>query len=350
MAPPQLPEASSHQAADNFIVADAFQTLQLPNVTGENGEDRIPFSLDSGHWEIAFVINGTAVVRVVNPPPLSVKSLTELLSSSTVTMTQIGSLHSMRTHAGHKHVFSLGPDGVIAQRLPRVSKQTRQWSLIPTNGAQSVAIVARDKNTMDIITVSKGTVRVGSRKLAETADVPVKWKEIGEDMQPSLNTLPLPNGSVLLFGLTCAGEVRTMLLSSAYSHTNHWRALGGSFIGRVAALAIDDGVELFAVTPQGAVQYTKWHANDKSPAHWLNLGEDAVTHISASADIDGNYLFALTPKRQILTMSRERTRWPESWQKKGSLDKVEAETYSHYQPHGENWVLGNNGTEDSLKV
>jgi hypothetical protein len=221
------------------------------------------------------------------------------------------------------HMFGLGPGGLIAQRLPRVPRQTRwQWSLIPTDGAESAAIIARNENEVDIITVARGTVRHGVRQLDETQCGSVEWNVIGEDMQPALNALPLADGSILLAGLTCSGDARALLLHAETGQASHWSALGGKFTGRIAALAINGGAELFAVTPSGAVEYTTWHSGEKSPGHWQPLGEDSVSHIFASADHEGNYLFALTPEREVLSMLRGHIHWPESWQKRESLDTL----------------------------
>jgi hypothetical protein len=322
--PNQLPEVTTHGETDKNVWANAFQSLPLPNITGENGEDRLGFSLNSGPWGIFYIVNGYVTVRVVNPPPISVKSLADLVTATTVTLLgRTASLQAVKTRGGKMYMFGMGPDGLIAQRLPRVPKQTRwQWSLIPTDGAESAAIIARNEDEVDIITVARGTVRHGVRQLHETNCTPIEWSVIGEDMQPALNALPLADGSILLVGLTCAGDARALLLHAETGQANHWSALGGNFIGRVAALAINKGAELFAVTPRGLVEYTTWHSGDKAPAHWHTLGEDSVSHVFASADQEGKYLFALTPKREVLSMLRGHVRWPESWQKRESLDSL----------------------------
>ena len=123
-------------------------------------------------------------------------------------------------------------------------------------------------------------------------------------MQPALNALPLADGSILLVGLTCSGDARALLLHAETAQASHWSALGGKFTGRIAALAINGGAELFAVTPRGAVEYTTWHSGEKSSGHWHPLGEDHVYDIFASADHEDNCLFALTPEREVLSMLR----------------------------------------------
>jgi hypothetical protein len=326
--PKHLPEAPTHSDTDEFARADAFQRLELPN---ETGHSRLGFSLNSGPQSIFYIINGWFEVEVKNPPPTFVEHFPlDELANTTTTLVQMGARQPIHTTDGRMHVFGLGPDGVIAHRLPRVPRQPRRkWELIPTDGAESATIIARARRYFDIITVADGTVRAARRAVdSETPGPAAEWTVIGEDMQPALTAMLPGNGAAVLAGLTRSGDVRATLLRGGRYGAIRWSELGGYFVGRVAALATDDGIELFAVTAGGEVQTTSWHPDSSTPGRWRSLGGEYVTHVVAIADEAGKHLVALTRERVLLTLLRGRKRFSKQWRVLGTLDDLGREEHT----------------------
>jgi hypothetical protein len=60
------------------------------------------------------------------------------------------------------------------------------------------------------------------------------------------------------------------------------------FVGRVAALATDEGIELFAVPPNSEVRNTLWRPDAKKHGRWQSLGCKSVTNVFVVADEKGD--------------------------------------------------------------
>jgi hypothetical protein len=293
----------------------------LPDLSGEY---RLGFSLNSGPWGIMYVINGWMNVHVTTPPPTFENGLTKVSDHArTVSMGRIGARAGLRMPDGDAHIFGFGPDGIIAEALPNAGgRSKREWALTPTGGADSATIIAHDEYSADIVTVTEGTVRIARRALGRATPESAQWKIIGRKMQPLVTALSLANGNTLLAGLADTGEVRVTMLRDGSSPKASWGALGGRFVGCVAALETETGVELFAVTAAGEVRYTLWRPDAKKKDAWHSLGGDGVLFVCAVADEAGQHLVVLTRERQFLGMSRQQKGWPKRWQVVGTLDDM----------------------------
>jgi hypothetical protein len=229
------------------------------------------------------------------------------------------------TPGGTPHLFGMGPDGVVTRRLPRTRPaRKRDWELIPTDGAESVSILALDDRRAALIAVTHGTARLAyhmlTRSAAPASPAPTDWTVIGEELQPGVTALRLPDGTAVLIGLGREGDVRATHLRDRGARDTCWPSLGGHFVGRVGALGVGDGVDLFAVTSSGQVQTMTWHVDSAEHGYWRSLGGASITHVFARADEDGAHLFAVTSDRMILTMSRTSGGWPSEWTELTTLD------------------------------
>lgn len=189
-------------------------------------------------------------------------------------------------------------------------------------GAEAVAIVAYDEAHAHLITVRDGVVRAARRGLSLPDQEPPHWVTLGEDMQSGLTTLLLEDGSTAIIGLCRAGGVYATRLIRDQAYRGHWSALGGGFVGRVAALAVNDGLELFGVTAEGGVQHKIWQLGVEEKSHWRSLGGESITHVSATEDDSGKHLIALTRDRSLLSLTRQSAGFNDDWQRLGSLDEL----------------------------
>jgi hypothetical protein len=318
-APLSPPEQPTHSEDDRFVIADAFQQLQLPT---NNVEVRLGFSLNSGPWGIHYIVNGWVDVTVTSPPARSVKK-SGTRRRRTTTLVRQGARQAVYTPSGKAHLFGFGPDGVIAERLPRVrGERRRKWVLVPTDGADSATVVARDEQHVDLIIVKEGTVRIACRTVGNVNTASVEWALIGEGMQPLLTVLTLVDDTFVIVGLAQSGEVRARLMRDRRLADTEWSALGGRFIGRVAALTTGDNVELFGVTASGEIQYTTWQPDGKAPVTWRSLGEQDATHVFAVEDEDGRHVAALTRDRRLIGALRSETGYLGEWRDLGTLDEL----------------------------
>ena len=319
-APLSPPDEPTHSEDDRFVIADAFQQLQLPT---DNVEVRLGFTLNSGPWGIHYIINGWIEVTVTSPPARSVKK-SGTRRRRTTTLVRQGARQAVYTPGGKAHLFGFGPDGLIAERLPRVrGERRRKWALVPTDGAESATVIARDEQHVDLIAVKDGTVRIVGRTVGDVKAAPVEWSVIGEGMQPLLSVLPLGDDSFAVVGLAQSGEVRATLLRDHRSASAEWSALGGRFIGRVAALATGDSIELFGVTATGEVQYATWQPDGKPPVAWQSLGEQDATHVFGVEDEHGGHVAALTRDRRLIGAFRGAAGYLPEWRDLGTLDELE---------------------------
>jgi hypothetical protein len=328
--PIHLPEEPSNEEDDDGESASAIQRLDLPNEHREF--DRITFSLNSGPHAIFYVANGWITVQVTNPPPSTVRNFASR-SHTSVTSTILGGFGGLRavTPPGGKPIhFGLGAHGLIAYRLPRVPREReRKWARIATGGAESVTLIAQSETHADLIVVDKGLVRASRYTLDQSHAKVNDWVVIGKDLQPALTVLPLEeNGTAVLVGLTQSGEVRASLLRSEGLGSLSWTDLGGSFVGRVAAVQTHGGIEFFAVTAEGGVWHTIWQPNVEADYRWLSLGEKNVEFVSASRDKEGKHVVALTRDRNLIGLSTKDARFPKEWRMLGKLDDLGREEQS----------------------
>ncbi|MDB5240319.1 MAG: hypothetical protein JWP57_944 [Spirosoma sp.] len=149
--PDKLPENTSHYEDDDGVKANAFQHLQLPD---DPGNHRVGFSLDSGPWGIHYITTGWVDVDVTPAATLPIIPKSATMKSAKTKkvkwpLTIGATLHSIGQQVGIEHpgggrsVMALGPNGLLALRLPARRRQGNyDWKMIEAGGVESAALVA----------------------------------------------------------------------------------------------------------------------------------------------------------------------------------------------------------------
>ena len=323
-APIKLPSGTTHYENDDVVVADAFQYLALPN---EWGTHRVGFSLDSGPWGIHYIITGwvdvEATAPVVRPAiPTSARSLQMAgKPRGWASLSSIGQRAMVEHPNGHRSVLGLGPNGLLARRLPSDKFQRRQnWKMIESSGVEAASVVATEAG-LHIIAVSAGVIRHRLEPVSEQESA-ADWREIGSGFQAHLSAFVLPEEAIAVIGMALDGTLRGMVLGRN-SARHRWTELGGAFVGRVIALPKEDGVEIFGLTADGDIQTAIWKPESKELLSWKSLKGEPFNFFYVGEEEGSTHVIAVTANRQVHLLSRVKKLWSRRWASLGNLDNVE---------------------------
>ena len=336
--PTILPETTVAFENDDKNVAEALQTLNMPQ---DPGEYRFNFRLDSGPRGIHYWVDGWVEITLTPPqeapviPPDLITKLDGI--KAMVTLSGVGKKAGIGGKDAKTHGFALGPEGALFRRLPG-----QAWARIDEGpGARDVAhsavrdvdcacdmsaTIARDaEDRIHLVTLQSGVLRWASYA-AGGRSTGLRWRDMGAGFKPGLTIADAADGTPLLFARDEGNALRATALAGP--GLGKWVDLGGNFAGAVTVLAGRSGVEIFGVTPDGLAQTARWRPGAARPPAWSPLGrpgygrsgrETRFRHVDVAGHGSRAMAIALTTDRQLLTLTASEG-WSGAWKDQGSLD------------------------------